>query len=58
MLFETALGTLEDLRIGSDRLRVIAEGMLSGQVSKEQAAERVESLLQEYVPLKWQEEGT
>ncbi len=52
-LLETALGTLADPRIGSDKLKEIAEGLLGGLVSKEQAADSLENIIQEYVPLKW-----
>ncbi len=52
-LLETALGTLEDPRVGSGKLKEIAEGLLGGWVSKEQAADSLESIIQEHMPLKW-----
>ncbi len=54
---ETALGTLADPRIGSDKLKEIAEGLLGGLVSKEKAADSLENIIQEYVPLKWKPEN-
>ncbi len=52
-LLETALGTLEDPRVGSGKLKEIAEGLLGGWVSKEQVADSLESIIQEHMPLKW-----
>lgn len=52
-LLETALATLEDPRVGTQKLKGIAEGLLGGWISKEQAAQSLESAIQECIPLKW-----
>ncbi len=52
-LLETALATLEDPRVGTQKLKEIAEGLLGGWVSREQAAQSLESAIQECIPLKW-----
>ncbi len=52
-LLETALATLEDPRVGTQKLKEIAEGLLGGWVSREQAAQNLESAIQECIPLKW-----
>ncbi len=44
-LLETALATLEDPRVGTQKLKDIAEGMLGGWVSREQAAQSLESTI-------------
>ncbi len=52
-LLDTALATLEDPRVGAQKLKGIAEGLLGGWVSLEQAAQSLESAIQECIPLKW-----
>ncbi len=52
-LLETAIATLEDPRVGTQKLKEIAEGLLGGWVSRDQAALSLESTIQECIPLKW-----
>ncbi len=53
-LLNKALETLTVTRFGGDKLRLIAEGLLEGIVTREEGAEQLEILTQEFAPLKWQ----
>ncbi len=56
-LLNKALETLTEKRIEGDKLRLIAEGMLDGTITREQGAEQLETITQEFAPIKWKSCG-